>query len=198
MAIRSGKPTSASEVVAAARSLDAQVERLAELEDDRKRALKLADALTLETQSCEDAVAALCEIVVRERKRCDVLRELVRADRTGTAKALGEIKKYIHGSMWITEGRGPYEWDDERYKAEAGSALRAVLVLADDALLKSGRIVDAAFKPNLPPPPEVCDLCAEPVTHRPTPACRDPQRPSAVDVNGLCDRHRCATCRPLK
>ena len=63
-------------------------------------------------------------------------------DRSGMAKALSSIQAEVRGRLWITEGRGPYAWDDERYKEEAGAALRTVLVLASDALLASGRLAD--------------------------------------------------------
>ena len=41
------------------------------LDDDRRRALKRADALTLETQTCDEAVQALCEMIVSAREDRD-------------------------------------------------------------------------------------------------------------------------------
>ena len=44
---------------------------IAELEADRRRALKRADTFTLETQTCEEAVTALCEMIVSAREDRD-------------------------------------------------------------------------------------------------------------------------------
>ena len=51
--------------------------------------------------------------------------------------------------MWVAEGRGCYEWDDDRYKEEAGDALRAVIEIGKKALNDSGKLADEAFHPRL-------------------------------------------------
>ena len=89
------------------------------------------------------------QIASREEKLVSGLRDAVAAidrDRSGMAKALAAIASEVKSRLWITEGRGPYDWDDDRYKEEAGVCLRAVLVLADDALLASGRLADVEYK----------------------------------------------------
>lgn len=110
------------------------------------------DALRREGKALVDgrAAEARAEQLGAEVER---LRKLIHRDRSGMAEALDSIKKEVRGRLWVTDGRGCYEWDDERYREEAGDALRTVLVIADDALIASGRIVDAAFHPALTPPP---------------------------------------------
>ena len=44
--------------------------------------------------------------------------------------------------------RGPYAWDDDRYREEAGFGMRKCLKIAEDALKASGKIVNEAFHPT--------------------------------------------------
>ena len=67
-------------------------------------------------------------------------------DRTGLAGALVAVRDHAKSSWWITEGRGSYEWNDDRYKAETFTCLRQIIVLADDGLLASGRLADTEYK----------------------------------------------------
>lgn len=82
-----------------------------------------------------DALAALVQ----------QLREALDRDKTGLATALNEVRREVAGRTWIVEGRGPYEWDDDRYKDEAGIAMRAVLDIIHRALSQSGKIANAGF-----------------------------------------------------
>ncbi len=56
------------------------------------------------------------------------VRALIDRDRIGLAEAIGCMVKEASGRTWVADGRGCYEWDDDRYKAEAGEALRTVIV----------------------------------------------------------------------
>lgn len=97
----------------------------------------------------------------RLREALQYARDRLRRDKTGLAVALDRIRQEVAGRSWITEGRGPYEWDDDRYKEEAGDALRTVLSIAKDALAASGAIAiegvqaaDAALAPAPKPKKE--------------------------------------------
>lgn len=79
----------------------------------------------------------------------DRLKRIIATDRTGMAEALNAVIRECASRMWVTEGRGPYEWDDDRYKDEAGQALRAVARIAKQALVESGDRVTAAFHPAM-------------------------------------------------
>ena len=50
-------------------------------------------------------------------------RHAIDRDRYIVAAVLGEIRKQINGHRWLLEGRGPYEWDDDRYHLEFGDWL---------------------------------------------------------------------------
>jgi hypothetical protein len=57
----------------------------------------------------------------------DHLRHVIDRDRYIVAAALGSIKQTIAGYAWLMgEGRGPYEWDDDRYRDEFRDAVEAI------------------------------------------------------------------------
>jgi len=74
-----------------------------------------------------------------------VLREALDRDQTGLAAALNKIITHVKGFSWLLEGRGSYEWDDDRYREEAGHAIRPVIKLATEALAASGTIANSAL-----------------------------------------------------
>jgi hypothetical protein len=76
------------------------------------------------------------------------VRELINRDRTGLAQAVDEIVKEAQGRLWIVEGRGSYEWNDDGYRKETGFALRAVIEIGKKALNDSGKLADSAFHPE--------------------------------------------------
>jgi hypothetical protein len=47
-------------------------------------------------------------------------------DRTTVADGITAIKKELHGWDWLTEGRGSYEWDDDRYQQEFAHAINHI------------------------------------------------------------------------
>jgi len=46
------------------------------------------------------------------------MRHMLDRDRYVVAIALGHIKSALNGHRWLLEGRGPYDWDDDRYRDE--------------------------------------------------------------------------------
>jgi hypothetical protein len=72
--------------------------------------------------------------------------EALNRDKTGLAAALDAIRTEICSRRWITEGRGSYAWDDDRYRDEAHEAFIAVLDLVEKGLHASGAIADAGCK----------------------------------------------------
>ena len=99
-----------------------------------------------------------CELRHLARLRADLaaakseiqrVQGLLDRDKTGLAHALALILTEVRGRMWVTDSRGCYEWDDDRYKAEAGDALSKVATIASDALGESGTVANEAFYPRL-------------------------------------------------
>lgn len=75
---------------------------------------------------------------------CAEMRAALEADASGLATALGACREEVRRRSWLLEGRGPYEWSDEKYKDEAGSAMRKVVSIAEAALRESGARVTKA------------------------------------------------------
>jgi hypothetical protein len=102
----------------------------------------------------DDRVQQLLGTIDELRPEVARLRALLHRDQTGLAAALVDVVREASARLWVVDGRGSYEWDDERYRREAGAALRAIVEIAKTALGESGRVADSAFHPERPTPPE--------------------------------------------
>lgn len=76
------------------------------------------------------------------RKQNELLKAAINQDKTGLAKGLADIVKLMEGYEWIKEGRGPYAWDDDRYKAEVFNIISETLEIANKALRESGTVAN--------------------------------------------------------
>lgn len=47
-------------------------------------------------------------------------------DRTKVAETINAVHSEISGRQWLLTGRGPYEWDDDRYRSEFADALKSI------------------------------------------------------------------------
>lgn len=118
--------------------------RMAEL-DDQKRAAEVeanlarferdnlfADVqqLQIESGKARAEQSAMAETILALRKDRDALSAQLEADRTKVAECLTAANKTLDSWYWLTEGRGCYEWDDDRYREEfktAGLSIKASL-----------------------------------------------------------------------
>lgn len=91
------------------------------------------------------------------------LKDLIHRDKTGLALGLNKIQRITKGFDWICEGRGPYEYDDDRYRMEVGSLIAQVLAVAKEHLNASGELADEAFHPRAK---ETAQMLAEDRRHR--------------------------------
>lgn len=73
-----------------------------------------------------DVVRLNAELAARNRT-IEELRAVIEADRTKVAGHITALDKVLHARFWLTEGRGSYEWDDDRYKEEFRAAVLEVL-----------------------------------------------------------------------
>lgn len=90
--------------------------KVAELERENHDRMKAADAKIAEQ-------APTIERLTQER---DDARAANECDRTTLHRMVHEIDSEIKGRMWLIEGRGSYEWDDDRYRQEFGWAVQAL------------------------------------------------------------------------
>lgn len=68
------------------------------------------------------------------------LKDVLHTDQTGLAAGLAEVNKIVERYRWVTEGRGPYAWNDDKYKEEMGNMLDNISEAATKALNSSGVI----------------------------------------------------------
>ena len=68
------------------------------------------------------------EELERERGR---LRDVIERDRTKTAEVISSARGVLASRAWLAEGRGSYEFDDEKYQEEFGAAITEILVALD-------------------------------------------------------------------
>lgn len=73
-----------------------------------------------------DAVE-LNRALAEAQERIRALEAVIEADRTRIIDGVNTLEKVLRGRFWLTEGRGSYEWNDDRYRKEFGDAARAVL-----------------------------------------------------------------------
>lgn len=103
------------------------------------------DRLTKERGEYEAKIAALEAEKVKLEADVKVLREALDKDKTGLAHALNAVRKEADARRWVIDGRGSYEWDDERYRKETGWALKAIEEIAVNALRASGTLATEAL-----------------------------------------------------
>lgn len=63
----------------------------------------------------------------RPWERIAELEAVIERDRTQFAEVVGRLKGVVRNYLWLTEGRGSYEWDDDRYRVEFYKAAHAWL-----------------------------------------------------------------------
>jgi hypothetical protein len=74
-----------------------------------------------------EVVTDLVNMAAELRAEVDHLKHVIDRDRYVVAIVLQRIKHEIAGREWLrSDGRGPYEWDDERYKDEFSDAIDAI------------------------------------------------------------------------
>lgn len=56
----------------------------------------------------------------------DAMSEQLEVDRTAVADCMTKVKKELNSRAWMATGRGSYEWDDDKYQQEFGTALEAI------------------------------------------------------------------------
>jgi hypothetical protein len=79
-------------------------------------------------------------------ERVTLYRNALDRDKTGLGEALERVVHIATGYFWVTEGRGSYEWDDQRYRDETGRGLALIIDCAKDALRRSGALATAAIR----------------------------------------------------
>ena len=82
----------------------------------------------------------------RAREALKRARAALNSDRTGLAAGLAAVVERVNQGWWITEGRGSYAWDDDRYRMETCMAFEAMRGTARKALNESGALADVEVR----------------------------------------------------
>lgn len=67
------------------------------------------------------------------------LKQALHRDETGLADSLAKVRETLSSYHWLTEGRGPYAWNDDRYKGEVLNMLEEIGGIVDKGLSESGK-----------------------------------------------------------
>ena len=76
-----------------------------------------------------DALALLDVPATRAREIAEAVKPyklVIERDRTAVASAVSHLLEVIRGYHWLTEGRGPYAYDDNRWHQEIARAFEAI------------------------------------------------------------------------
>jgi hypothetical protein len=77
-------------------------------------------------QDCGPLIALLTE-QKQNAARITAIGQQLEADRSTVAEQVTKIKRAIGSRLWLTEGRGSYEWDDDRYREEFATAIHDIM-----------------------------------------------------------------------
>jgi hypothetical protein len=74
----------------------------------------------------ERIARAEADLAARDSAALREARATNERDRTVLHRIVRQVDDEITGRMWLIEGRGAYEWDDDRYRQEFGWAVKAL------------------------------------------------------------------------
>lgn len=127
--------------------IDGLMNRATEAEEKLKESNRLNGELKAELEAIRElgkgVYATMMELVNEVQKKDQLnkrLKDALDRDKTGLASALAKVREEVKGRRWICEGRGPYTYDDDRYRLETGLGLDAIEKIAVDALAASGKL----------------------------------------------------------
>lgn len=154
---------------------------VAALSDEQHRLNRACEALVDQRDASTELYQEARAEVERLRAEVDRFRSALDRDKTGLAAALDECRKIARGYRWICEGRGPYTYDDDRYREETQNLINAVCAAAAKGLGDSGDLATAVIRDGAS------------VTAQPTPASPSGMRKRAPLVHGECSNGK--SCR---
>lgn len=80
--------------------------------------------------------------LAREHAENTRLRTVIEADRTLFFCAVKHCKQAMVGFEWLGEGRGSYEWDDDKYQTEFSTAYNHIIGALNDVANAAGNMAD--------------------------------------------------------
>ncbi len=80
-----------------------------------------------------------------ENSITDRLAEAFKQESDALFDVINGVKQELKSRDWIFEGRGPYQWDDDRYREEAGLAFAAMKDIVEKAVRPARERYDAVL-----------------------------------------------------
>lgn len=99
---------------------------------DEIRAYTYAEVLELLAAYRAAVPAGDAPPATEAEQRIAVLEQALEADATDLWRVTNSIRDVIRARSWVTESRGSYEWDDQRYRDETRYAFNEVRKLIED------------------------------------------------------------------
>lgn len=78
------------------------------------------------------------------------LKQIMERQRSAAAHWIAAIRAEMSSWEWLAEGRGSYEWDDERYREEFGACMRSLELKLTSATGATGAL-DLTDSEKMPP-----------------------------------------------
>lgn len=66
------------------------------------------------------------------KTQMDKMHDMLHTDATGLVRGLEQVLGLVAGYEWVTEGRGPYEWDDDEYRKEMRRMLDGIRAVSQE------------------------------------------------------------------
>jgi len=96
--------------------------------EDGAQACKLAREIELYARSRTAALEKQLAEAERENRELRAkYAAILERERTLVAEGVTAIKEAVQGREWLTEGRGPYEWNDDNWHKEFAAAAQEIL-----------------------------------------------------------------------
>jgi len=130
---------------------EAALAKSAGLEEELARARERMKAAEVDAGLQGLAARKAEEELARVKAEAERLREALEKYDNRAMLAWNAIRAEIRDRKWITEGRGMYQYDDDRYRQETGHAFAAIIVQVEAAIKESAAL--AALADKKPPTP---------------------------------------------
>jgi peptidyl-tRNA hydrolase len=86
------------------------------------------------------------ERIAKLEASTSVLESVIERDRSIFADCVTAIKKELESYQWLREGRGPYEWDDDKWHQEFAEAYKSIMSALEPAVKLAGDLSNSPKK----------------------------------------------------
>lgn len=103
-------------------------------------------AISIRALTPADAREISQDKVLTLEAKLKAIGEVLERDRTIVAELTSRIRDAVKSRDWLMEGRGPYEWDDDRWHSEFAAAAEEILTSLEPMQKIAGNLEDCPQK----------------------------------------------------